>query len=35
VWNVVKHHTDAMAALGALASWPTPTYDSNVIPLHG
>jgi hypothetical protein len=29
------HQTDAMAALGAMATRPTPNYGGNVIPLHG
>ncbi len=28
-------HDDEMAALGALAAGPAPTYGGNVIPLHG
>jgi hypothetical protein len=28
-------HAETMAALGALGTGPTPSYDGNVIPLHG
>jgi hypothetical protein len=29
------HQADAIAALGAMATRPTPNYGGNVIPLHG
>jgi hypothetical protein len=28
-------HAGNMAALGALATGPTPSYSGNVVPLHG
>ena len=28
-------HASNMAALGALATRPTPSYSENVVPLHG
>ena len=28
-------HSGNMAALGALATGPTPSYSGNVVPLHG
>jgi hypothetical protein len=28
-------HASNMAALGALATRPTPSYTGNVVPLHG